>query len=258
MLDIGCRQRCTSALFPAGPANRTHYYMLKGGMFLKKVMSLLLSAVLLSSFYVAAPPKASAASPIVVSTTIVVPAGQTYNGNGQTFVANPNTLGDGSQAENQKPIFRLEKNATLKNVIIGAPGADGVHCYGNATISNVTWLDVGEDALTLKASGTVNITGGGAYKAYDKVFQINAAGTINIKNFRADDIGKLARQNGGTSFAVNFTLDSSDISNVKDSIFRTDSGSSAAKITNTRYRNVPTLFKGFASGKTSQSGNTQY
>lgn len=203
-------------------------------------------------------PEVSAASPIVVNSTIVVKAGETYNGNGQTFVANPSTLGDGSQAENQKPIFRLEKNATLKNVIIGAPGADGVHCYGNATISNVTWQDVGEDALTLKASGTVNITGGGAYKAYDKVFQANAAGTINIKNFRADDIGKLARQNGGTSYTVNFTLDNSDISNVKDSIFRTDSSSSAARITNTRYRNVPTLFKGFASGKTSQSGNTQY
>lgn len=203
-------------------------------------------------------PEVSAATPIVVNSTIVVPAGETYNGNGQTFVANPNTLGDGSQAENQKPIFRLEKNATLKNVIIGAPGADGVHCYGNATISNVTWQDVGEDALTLKASGTVNITGGGAYKAYDKVFQANAAGTINIKNFKANDIGKLARQNGGTSYAVNFTLDNSDISNVKDSIFRTDSSSSAARITNTRYRNVPTLFKGFASGKTSQSGNTQY
>ncbi|MEK3837219.1 pectate lyase [Paenibacillus sp. FSL R7-0128] len=227
-------------------------------MFLKKVVGLLLSVALLSSFYVANPPEVSAASPIVVNSTIVVKAGETYNGNGQTFVANPSTLGDGSQAENQKPIFRLEKNATLKNVIIGAPGADGVHCYGNATISNVTWQDVGEDALTLKASGTVNITGGGAYKAYDKVFQANAAGTINIKNFRADDIGKLARQNGGTSYTVNFTLDNSDISNVKDSIFRTDSSSSAARITNTRYRNVPTLFKGFASGKTSQSGNTQY
>lgn len=200
---------------------------------------------------------ASAAS-IVVNSTIVVKAGETFDGKGQTYVANPSTLGDGSQAENQKPIFRLENNATLKNVYIGAPGADGVHVYGNATISNVTWLDVGEDALTLKSSGTVNITGGGAYKAYDKVFQINASGTININNFKANDIGKLARQNGGTSFTVVFTLNNSDISDVKDSIFRTDSSSSSAKITNTRYHNVPTLFKGFASGKTSQSGNTKY
>ncbi|MEI7024898.1 pectate lyase [Paenibacillus sp. y28] len=193
-----------------------------------------------------------------VNSTIVVKAGETYDGKGATFVANPSTLGDGSQAENQKPVFKLEAGATLKNVILGAPAADGVHCYGNCTISNVTWQDVGEDALTLKSAGTVNITGGGAYKAYDKVFQMNAAGTINIKNFKANDIGKLVRQNGGTSYTVNMTLDNSDISDVKDSIFRTDSSTSQGKITNTRYHNVPTLFKGFASGKTSQSGNTAY
>lgn len=222
---------------------------------MKKWLSVILSGLLLAVSFGISPVHAAT---IVVNETILVPAGTTYDGQGQTFAANPNTLGDGSQAEGQKPIFRLENNATLKNVNIAAPGADGVHCYGNATISNVTWLDVGEDALTLKASGTVNITGGGAYKAYDKVFQINAAGTINIKNFKANDIGKLARQNGGTTFAVNFTLDNSDISDVKDSIFRTDSSVSQAKITNTRYHNVPTLFKGFASGKTSQSGNTQY
>ncbi|MFM9278631.1 pectate lyase [Paenibacillus jiagnxiensis] len=222
----------------------------------KGLTALLLSALLITSF--GAVSSKVHAAPQVVSQTILVKAGETFDGKGQTYVANPDTLGDGSQDEGQKPIFRLENGATLKNVIIGAPGADGVHCYGNATISNVTWQDVGEDALTLKAKGTVNITGGGAYKAYDKVFQANAEGTINIKNFKANDIGKLARQNGGTSYQVNFTLDNSDISDVKDSIFRTDSSKSTAKITNTRYSNVPTLFKGFASGKTSQSGNTEY
>lgn len=223
---------------------------------MKKVLSVVLSLGMVAAVFGIGAPQARAAT--VVNSTIIVPAGTTFDGKGGTYVANPNTLGDGSQAENQKPIFRLEAGASLKNLTIGAPGADGVHCYGSCNISNVVWADVGEDALTLKSSGTVNITGGGAYKAYDKVFQMNAAGTINIKNFRADDIGKLARQNGGTSFAVNFTLTDSDISNVKDSIFRTDSSSSQAKITNTRYKNVPTLFKGFASGKTSQSGNTQY
>ncbi|MBY0204770.1 MULTISPECIES: pectate lyase [Paenibacillus] len=222
---------------------------------MKKMLTLLLSAGLVASIFGVMP---AAAAPTVVNSTIVVPKGTTYDGQGKTFVANPSTLGDGSQAENQKPVFRLEAGATLKNVIIGAPAADGVHCYGNCNISNVVWQDVGEDALTLKSSGTVNITGGAAYKAYDKVFQMNASGTINIKNFRADDIGKLVRQNGGTSYAVNMTLDNSNISNVKDSIMRTDSNSTQGRITNTRYSKVPTLFKGFASGKTSQSGNTQY
>ncbi|KAF4324582.1 hypothetical protein G195_002069 [Phytophthora kernoviae 00238/432] len=112
---------------------------------------------------------------------------------------------------------------------------EGVINLGNVHEKSFSEIDVGEDALTLKSAGTVNITGGAAYKAYDKVFQINAAGTINIKNFRADDIGKLVRQNGGTTFAVNMTLDNSDISNVKDSIMRTDSSTSQGKITNTRY-----------------------
>ncbi|MBD0379441.1 pectate lyase [Paenibacillus sedimenti] len=221
---------------------------------MKKRAGYVLSLALVLSVFASLPAQAAT----TVSTTIVVPAGTEYDGKGQTFVANASTLGDGSQAEGQKPVFRLEAGATLKNVILGAPAADGVHCYGNCTISNVTWQDVGEDALTLKSSGTVNITGGGAYKAYDKVFQINAAGTINIKNFKANDIGKLVRQSGGTTYQVNMTLDSSDISNVKDSIFRTDSSISQGKITNTRYSNVPTLFKGFAPGKTSASGNTQY
>lgn len=223
---------------------------------MRKFLGMMLCAGLAISLYGVQPSTAEAAT--VVNETIRVEAGQTFDGKGQTYVANPDTLGDGSQAENQKPIFRLEAGATLKNVVIGAPAADGVHCYGNCTITNVTWQDVGEDALTLKSSGTVNISGGAAYKAYDKVFQMNAAGTINIQNFRADDIGKLVRQNGGTSYKVVMNVENCDISNVKDAILRTDSSSSTGRIVNTRYSNVPTLFKGFASGNTTQSGNTPY
>lgn len=221
---------------------------------MKKIISCLLFLGMMFSVTTAPPAKAAT----IVNSTIIVPAGSTYDGQWNTFVANPNTLGDGSQGENQKPLFRVEAGATLKNVNIGAPAADGVHCYGNCTITNVTWHDVGEDALTLKSAGTVTINGGAAYKAYDKVFQMNAAGTINITNFRANDIGKLVRQNGGTSFKVAMNVNNSNISNVKDSILRTDSHTSTARITNTSYSNVPTLFKGFSSGQTSQSGNSQY
>ncbi|MBE0338213.1 pectate lyase [Paenibacillus sp. 23TSA30-6] len=222
---------------------------------LKKGMGIFLSGMLVALFV---GNYSAHAAPEVVSKTILVKAGEVYDGKGKTVAADPKTLGDGSQVEAQKPIFKLENGATLKNVIIAAPAADGVHVYGNGTISNVTWEDVGEDALTLKEKGTVNITGGGAFHAYDKVFQINAEGTINIKNFRADDIGKLVRQLGGSTFRVNMTLDNSDISNVKDSILRSDGPNSTAKITNTRYHNVPQLFKGFKSGNTSESGNTKY
>jgi pectate lyase C len=224
-------------------------------MKLKKIGSMLLALSLVGSMFAALPAQAAT---ITVNSTIVVKAGTTFDGGNNTYVANPSTLGDGSQAENQKPVFKLEANATLKNVRIGAPAADGVHCYGNCNIINVHWLDVGEDALTLKSTGNVLIDGGAAYKAYDKVFQMNAAGKITVKNFRADDIGKLIRQNGGTTFKVEMIIDNCNISNVKDSIARTDSSTSTVKMTNTRYSKVPTLFKGFSSSNITQSNNTQY
>uniref|UniRef100_A0A1I7SAS7 Probable pectate lyase F n=1 Tax=Bursaphelenchus xylophilus TaxID=6326 RepID=A0A1I7SAS7_BURXY len=63
-----------------------------------------------------------------------------------------------------------------------------------ADVSN----DVGEDAATFKgkASDKYNIIGGGAKNADDKVFQHNGGGTVTIKNFDAQDIGKLYRSCG--------------------------------------------------------------
>lgn len=166
-----------------------------------------------------------------ITSTIVVPSGTTYDGKGITIVASG--MGDGGQGEGQKPIFQLENGANLKNVIIAAPGCDGVHCYGNNTLTNVVWNDVGEDALTVKSSGTVSIIGGSAMYAYDKMFQMNAACTLNISNFYAYDMGKLVRQNGGTTFQCNVYLDNIIIKKVKDSIGRTDSSS-----TKFYYRNL--------------------
>ena len=56
----------------------------------------------------------------------MVEKGQTYDGKGKRLIAGPE-LGDGSQREDQKPIFKVENGATLKNVVLGAPAADGVH-----------------------------------------------------------------------------------------------------------------------------------
>jgi hypothetical protein len=108
-------------------------------------------------------------------------------------------LGDGSQSEGQSPLFDLSDGATLKNVIIGAPAADGIHCEGSCTIQNVWWEDVGEDAITLKgtsSSTVVNITCGGAKQAADKVIQHNGGGTVNVKEFYGDTFGKLYRSCG--------------------------------------------------------------
>lgn len=159
----------------------------------------------------------------------------------------------------QDPVFRVNAGGTLKNVVIGAPAADGVHTYGNVTLENITWQDVGEDALTIKGSGTVTLNGGSAQNGEDKIFQINAASTFRLSNFKATNGGKLIRQNGGTTFRVDVFVDRCDISNMKEGIFRTDSSSSRVTMTNTRYHNVGSnLFIGVSSSNITQSNNTQY
>lgn len=94
-------------------------------------------------------------------------------------------------------MFILEDGATLSNVIIGATQAEGVHCRGTCTINNVWWADVCEDAITFKQeSGTSYINGGGAFHADDKIIQFNGRGTVEVKNFYAEDYGKVARSCG--------------------------------------------------------------
>lgn len=168
-----------------------------------------------------------------ITSTIVVKAGTTYDGKGETIVAKG--MGDGSQSENQEPIFKLEKGASLKNVIIAAPGCDGVHCYGDNTVSNVVWQDVGEDALTVKGEGSVTVSGGSAAKASDKVFQINKACTFTVKNFTADGMSKLIRQLGGSTFKCTIYIDNVTVKNATECVARTDS-----KTTQLYYRNLTT------------------
>jgi len=134
-----------------------------------------------------------------VSSTIRVSG--TYDGMMARFVG-AGALGTSGQAENQDPIFQLSEGAILKNVIIGNPAADGVHCSGNCTLQNVWWEDVGEDAATLagsNASQVMTIDGGGARHAADKVFQHNGPGTMVIQNFYVEDFGKLYRSCGNCS-----------------------------------------------------------
>lgn len=167
-------------------------------------------------------PSASASATINITSTIVVKAGTTYDGRGNTIRASG--LGDGGQGENQKPIFKLEKGATLKNVRIAAPGADGVHCYGNNLVQNVVWEDVGEDALTAKGEGWITVDGGSANSASDKVFQLNKAVTFTVKNFTATTFGKIIRQNGGSSFKCTIYIDNCTFrGNNSECIARTDS-----------------------------------
>ncbi|MGI5176360.1 pectate lyase [Dactylosporangium sp. CA-152071] len=120
-------------------------------------------------------------------------------------------IGDGGQSESQDPMFELANGATIKNVIIGAPAGDGIHCLGTCTIQNVWWEDVGEDAATFLGTGggTSYVIGGGAKSASDKVFQHNGNGTVNISGFYVENAGKLYRACGNctNSYQRNVVVD---------------------------------------------------
>ena len=194
----------------------------------------------------------------VVNATIIVKSGETFDGTGKRFVAG-SALGDGSQDEGQQPVFRFEDGAKAVNITLGGPAADGIHTYGDVTLENIVWEDIGEDAMTIKESGTVVLNGGSATNGDDKVFQVNAASTFRISNFKASHAGKFIRQNGGTKFKVEVFIDKCDISNMDEAVFRTDSSSSTVSFTNSRYSKIgDSLFVGVSSGNIKQSNNTEY
>lgn len=99
-------------------------------------------------------------------------------------------------------VFTLENGATLKNAIIGKDQIEGVHCKGACTIENVWWVDVCEDALSIKGDGNALIKGGGAQGADDKVIQHNGKGTVTIDGFTVMDFGKLYRACGNCKNSV--------------------------------------------------------
>ncbi|MYT71084.1 MULTISPECIES: pectate lyase [unclassified Streptomyces] len=134
-----------------------------------------------------------------VSSSIAVSG--TLDGGYKRYYGSGDLGGDG-QDEGQDPIFDLADGATLKNVIIGSPAADGVHCAGSCTLQNVWWEDVGEDAATFKGKSTSSVYtvyGGGAKSASDKVFQFNGAGKLVVTKFQVSDFGKLVRSCGNCS-----------------------------------------------------------
>ncbi|KAI1698371.1 pectate lyase domain-containing protein [Ditylenchus destructor] len=101
--------------------------------------------------------------------------------------------GQGGQGEGEPALFELADGATIKNVVIGKLGADGIHCLGSCTIQNCWWEDVGDDAATFlgKAGDAYKVIGGGAKNAPNKVFQHDGGGTASIENFQVENFAKL-------------------------------------------------------------------
>ncbi len=130
-----------------------------------------------------------------------IPVSGTYDGKMAKFYGTGD-LGGSGQEEGQDPIFELADGAVLKNVVIGTPAADGVHCKGSCTLQNVWWQDVGEDAATFKgksSSAVYTVYGGGARNADDKVLQFNGAGKLVVTKFQVQNFGKLVRSCGNCS-----------------------------------------------------------
>lgn len=173
---------------------------------------------------------------VVVNEPIVVKAGETFDGGGKLYQAGP-ALGDGGQSENQKPVFILEPGAKLQNVQVA--GGDGIHTRGDATLKDVWWKDVGEDAMTMKGPGNVKVIGGGAYNASDKIFQINAPGSLSIEGFTADTFGKGVRTNGGKDFPIAIDIKNSVFRNGDEAVVRTDATQAKVNLENVTVENVP-------------------
>ncbi|MHA5050064.1 pectate lyase [Streptomyces sp. SD15] len=146
-----------------------------------------------------------------VSKTISVSG--TYDGKLTKFYGSGD-LGTSGQDESQDPVFELADGATLKNVIIGTPAADGVHCLGSCTLQNVWWLDVGEDAASFKgksSSAVYTVYGGGAKGADDKVLQFNGAGKLVVSKFQVENSGKLVRSCGNCKTQYKRTIIINDV-----------------------------------------------
>ncbi|EMD64074.1 hypothetical protein GGP41_006528 [Bipolaris sorokiniana] len=137
--------------------------------------------------------------------SVTLKAAQAVSG---TFDGGMKTYGRGvsctGQAEggDKDAVFIIKNGGTLKNAIIGKDQIEGVHCEGSCTIENVWWVDVCEDALTIKGDGSAMVKGGGAQAASDKVVQHNGKGTVTIDGFTVMDFGKLYRACGNCKNSV--------------------------------------------------------
>ena len=76
----------------------------------------------------------------------------TFDGGLKTYGRGVSCTGQ-AEGGDSDAVFLIENGGTLKNAIIGKDQIEGVHCKGSCTIENVWWVDVCEDALSLKGDG---------------------------------------------------------------------------------------------------------
>jgi len=129
---------------------------------------------------------------------IYLEAGEVFDAGWAKYDRGSGACGSGEGGESDA-VFVLASGATLRNVIIGKDQMEGVYCLGSCNLEFVWFEDVCEDAISIKEDGAgdvVNIIGGGAFHASDKVIQHNGCGTVNVINFYVEDYGKVYRSCG--------------------------------------------------------------
>ncbi|KAG8942826.1 hypothetical protein FRC03_002859 [Tulasnella sp. 419] len=165
-----------------------------------------------------------------------------------------------SETGEDDAVFILQSGATIQNVIIGKAQAEGIHCRGPCTVKNVWWADVCEDAITIKQTGSGDVSyiiGGGAFGADDKIVQHNGGGTVQITNFYAKDFGKLYRSCGncsGTAPSRHVVLNNVAMINGKEGVGINENFGDTAKISKVCTNGKPSAtnvccrYKGVSSG----------
>tara|TARA_R110002096_G_scaffold67332_11_gene163405 strand:+ start:11781 stop:12548 length:768 start_codon:yes stop_codon:yes gene_type:complete len=188
---------------------------------------------------------------IKITSPIVVKSGDSIDGRLSSgkftrYVADRKLMGDGSQKESQKPMFILEPGATLSNIILDTPSADGVHIIvanGKTTrLTNIQVRDVGEDALTIKSGsgGNVIISRCSFLKAADKVVQINAVTNLVIDECYGQNFGRFARTTGtGPNLDYRVSISNSGFRN-GNSILKMTNSKSRGELKNVIYEDIDT------------------
>lgn len=165
-----------------------------------------------------------------ITQPIFVPVNGVYDGKGETLTAEPTAmkcdLTPGESAESQRPYFLLAPGASVKNVTIAYPGCEGIHMMGDNVLDNISWIDAGEDAASVRSyfpGGKITISNSDGAKAGDKMFQFNAPCNVRIENFTGADMGKLVRQNGDTTFELHVDLNNVNVTGVISAVVQSDS-----------------------------------
>lgn len=108
----------------------------------------------LSALNVAAKPTARAASctfpspPSTSSLSEPMTVTGDFDGGNVRFDRGTSCTGQ-AEGGDSDAVFLLEEGASLSNVVIGADQAEGVHCLGSCTLTNVWFEAVCEDVRTV-------------------------------------------------------------------------------------------------------------